>query len=30
MFQNLARKARVRPEPIRIRGMALVTVSFRP
>jgi len=30
MFQNLALKARVRPAPINIRGMALVRVSLNP
>jgi len=30
MFQNLALKAMVSPTPIRIRGMALVTVSLKP
>ena len=30
IFQNLARKATARPPPIKIRGIALVTVSLMP
>ena len=30
MFQNFARKARARPEPMRINGIAFVMVSLIP